>query len=362
MPDDQSFAAALPFVPPERLPNDVIDVAVLLLDGGYASTGVAPIEIFASAGVIWNWLSGVDQKPRFRVKVVSRSGRKVDGMFGLSIATDCAIDEVEKADIVVISASSWNLQDRIVRDGSLMGWIRKWHAKGAYVVGICSAVAFLAESGLLDGRTATTHWGVADVFRQRYPAVRWHPERFVTEDERVLCSGGVYAAVDVSLYLVEKFCGREVALQTAKSLCLGMPRSCQSGYSAVPQVRPHSDERIREVEEHVRANYARDLPIARLAERAAMGPRNFIRRFKAATGFVPGAYVQMLRVTAAKELLESGNETVQSIALKVGYEDQAFFRRVFKRQTGMTPAEYRGRFAQLAVSRAEPARGPLRAA
>jgi transcriptional regulator GlxA family with amidase domain len=153
-----------------------------------------------------------------------------------------------------------------------------------------------------------------------------------------------------------------VALQTAKSLCLGMPRSRQSGYAAVPQVRPHSDERIREVEEHVRANFARELPIARLAERVAMGPRNFIRRFKAATGFVPGAYIQMLRVTAAKEMLEAGGDTVQSIALKVGYEDQAFFRRIFKRQTGMTPAEYRGRFAPLAAVRVDPAHGPARAA
>jgi transcriptional regulator GlxA family with amidase domain len=362
MPANQEFPRPAPFVPQERASGDVIDVAVLLLDGGYASTGIAPIEIFSSAGVIWNWLSGVDQRPRFRVKVASLDGKSVRGMCGLSIAADCAIGDVAKADIVVVSASSWNLQDEVLGDRRLMAWLRGWHARGAHVVGICSAVAFLAESGLLDGRVATTHWGVADEFRRRYPAVRWNPDRFVTEDERVLCSGGVYAAVDVSLYLVEKFCGREVALQTAKSLCLGMPRSSQSGYAAVPQVRPHSDGRIREVEEHVRANFARDLPIALLAERAAMGARNFIRRFKAATGFVPGAYVQMLRVNAAKEMLEAGGDTIQSISLKVGYEDQAFFRRVFRRQTGMNPAEYRARFPRFNVARAETAQGPARAA
>lgn len=362
MSADKSLAGALPFVVPECLSDDVIDVAVLLLDGGYASTGIAPIEIFSSAGVIWNWLNRVDQRPRFRVTVASLDGQSVHGLCGLSIAADCAIGDVKKADIVVISASSWNLQDDVLRDKRLTTWIRDRHANGAYIVGICTAVAFVAESGLLDGRVATTHWGVAELFRKRYPAVRWHPDRFVTEDERVLCSGGVYAAVDVSLYLVEKFCGREVALQTAKSLCLGMPRSSQSGYTALPQVRPHSDERIREVEEFVRANYARELPIAMLARRAAMGARNFIRRFKAATGFVPGAYIQMLRVTAAKEMLETGSDTVQSIANRVGYEDQAFFRRIFKRQNGMTPAEYRDRFARLNVVRTELARGPAQAA
>ncbi len=351
-----------PFVLRQKLSDEVIDVTVVMLDGGYASTGIAPIEIFSSAGVIWNWLCGIDQRPRFRVSVASLDGGGVRGLCGLSIVADRAISDVTKADIVVVSASSWNLQDDVVSDGRLLAWIRDWHARGAYVVGICSAVGFLAESGVLDGRMATTHWGVADLFKQRYPAVRWHPDRFVTEDDRVLCSGGVYAAADVSLFLVEKFCGREVALQTAKSLCLSMPRSCQSGYAAVPQVRPHSDEKIRATEEYIRANFARDLPIAGLAERAAMGARNFIRRFKAATGFVPGAYIQMLRVTAAKEQLETGQDTVQSIALKVGYEDQAFFRRVFKRQTGMTPMEYRARFADFNVVRADLAREPPRAA
>jgi transcriptional regulator GlxA family with amidase domain len=362
MSANRSLSSTLQFAQPGRGSGDVIEVAVLLLDGGLASTGIAPIEIFSSAGVIWNWLAGVDQRPRFRVTVTSLDGNAVRGMCGMSIAAECAIGDVEKADIVVISASSWKIQDDVLRDGRLTDWIRDWHAKGTYIVGICSAVAFVAESGLLDGRIATTHWGVVENFRQRYPAVRWNPDRFVTEDERVLCSGGVYGAADVSLYLVEKFCGREVALQTAKSLCLSMPRSCQSGYAALPQARPHSDERIREVEEFVRANYARELPIARLASRAAMGARNFIRRFKAATGFVPGAYIQMLRVTAAKEMLEMGNDTVQSIAHKVGYEDQAFFRRIFKRQNGMTPAEYRGRFAGLNVARADLARGPAHAA
>lgn len=362
MTAEQSHVRALPLIPPVRLSDDLIDVAVLLLDGGFASTGIAPIEIFSSAGVIWNWLSGVDQRPRFRVTVTSLDGKVVRGQCGMSIGAECAIADVTKADIVVISASSWNLHGDVLRDRTLIDWIRDWYAKGAYVVGICSAVAFVAESGLLDGRIATTHWGVVETFRQRYPAVRWQPDRFVTEDERVLCSGGVYGAADVSLYLVEKFCGREVALQTAKSLCLGMPRSCQSGYAALPQVRPHSDERIREVEEFVRANYAQDLPIAQLADHAAMGTRNFIRRFKAATGFVPGAYIQMLRVMAAKEMLERGNDTVQSIAHKVGYEDLAFFRRIFKRQNGMTPAEYRARFAPFNVVRADLASGPAQAA
>ncbi len=127
--------------------------------------------------------------------------------------------------------------DQIARDTPLLPWLRKWYARGAYIAGVCTGVAFLAEAGLLDGRQATTHWGVAELYRQRYPKVLWRPEQFVTEDGRLLCSGGVYASIDLSLYLVEKFCGHEVALQCAKSLLLSMPRSRQSGYAVLPLSR-----------------------------------------------------------------------------------------------------------------------------
>jgi transcriptional regulator GlxA family with amidase domain len=228
--------------------------------------------------------------------------------------------------------------DRIAGNTSLLPWLRKWHSRGAYIAGVCTGVAFLAECGLLDGRQATTHWGVADIFRQRYPKVLWRPDQFVTEDSRLLCSGGVYASIDLSLYLVEKFCGREVALQCAKSLLLSMPRSRQSGYSMLPLSRQHSDDKIRQTEEYLRGHFDRDLSIDSLADRVGMGPRNFIRCFKAATGRVPGAYVQMLRVSAAKEMLEHGAASIQAVSSQIGYEDIAFFRSLFKRHTGMTPA------------------------
>jgi transcriptional regulator GlxA family with amidase domain len=186
---------------------------------------------------------------------------------------------------------------------------------------------------------------MADAFLQRYPKVLWVPEQFVTEDSRVLCSGGVYASIDLSLYLVDKFCGREVALQCAKSLLVGMPRSRQSGYSMLPISPPHSDDRIKQSEHYLQQHLADKVSIDALAARVRMSPRTFIRRFKAATGRVPGAYMQMLRVSYAKEMLERGGVPVQVICSKVGYEDVAFFRSLFKRHTGMTPAEYRSRFA-----------------
>jgi transcriptional regulator GlxA family with amidase domain len=332
----------------------MIDVTVVLLDDGYASTAVAPIEIFHSAGLLWNMLQGEPQRPRFHVRVASMSGRGVSSTCAMALKPSCSIRDVKQTDIIVIPACGMDVQSQAARHRPLIRWLRRSHARGTNIAGICTGVAFLAEAGLLDGKQATTHWAVADLFRQRYPKVRWEPEQFVTEDGRVFCGGGLYSSVDLSLYLVEKFCGREVALQCAKSLLVNMPRSRQSGYSVLPLSRQHSDDRIRQVEAFLQENFDRDVSIAGLADRIGMGPRNFIRRFKAATGCLPGAYIQKLRVTAARELLEHGAESIQTVCSKSGYEDLAFFRSLFKRHTGMTPAEYRKRFAQTDFYRSEP--------
>jgi transcriptional regulator GlxA family with amidase domain len=136
-----------------------------------------------------------------------------------------------------------------------------------------------------------------------------------------------------------------------------MPRSRQSGYSVVPLSRSHSDDKIRQIETHLQEHFDRDVSIDTLAGKLGMSPRNFIRRFKAATGRLPGAYVKTLRISEAKELLEDGAASIQGVCSKVGYEDVVFFRTLFKRHTGMTPAEYRNRFAGMNFDRGALAHG-----
>jgi transcriptional regulator GlxA family with amidase domain len=331
----------------------LLDVTVVLLEDGYASTAIAPIEVFHSAGQLWNLCHGEAPQPRFRVKVASISGSSVNSICSLGLAPACAISDIKRTDIIIIPACGMEVQEQIARNTKLIRWLKKWHSRGAYIAGICTGVALLAAAGVLDGKQATTHWASADLLRQLYPIVCWQPEQFVTEDGQVFCSGGVYASVDLSLYLVEKFCGHEIALQCAKSLLVSMPRSRQSGYSVLPLSRPHTDDRIRQVEKFLQQNFDQDVSIDNLADRAGMGPRNFIRRFKAATGCLPGAYIQKLRVSEARELLERGAASIQSVCSKSGYEDLAFFRSLFKRHTGMTPTEYRRRFAQASFDRGE---------
>lgn len=329
----------------------VIHVTIVLIEGSFASTSIGPMEVFHSAGTLWNNMTGETAAPRFQVRIASIDGGSVNSMCSLGMMPECSIDEIEQTDIILLPASGLDVQDHIARSTQLLPWLHKWHDRGAFIAGICTGVAYLAESGLLDGRQATTHWAVAETLRQRYPKVQWRTEHFVTEDGQMFCSGGVYAAIDLSLYMVEKFCGHEIALKCAKSLLLSMPRSSQSGYALVPISAPHSDHKIREIEEFMRSVLDREVSAEYLAERIGMGARSFVRRFKRATGHAPGAYMQLLKIASARDMLEKDNASVAVVSSRVGYSDLAFFRRLFKRHTGLTPSEYRDRFGRMAYDR-----------
>jgi transcriptional regulator GlxA family with amidase domain len=322
----------------------MFDVTVVLLNDNYASTAIGPIEVFHSAGSLWNALKGEAPEPRFRVTVASLDGQAVTSPYSVRLLPQVSIRSVKHADMIIVPSSGLDLENQFARHAALFPWLRKKAAQGAHIAGCCTGAAYLAEAGLLDGREATTHWASADDFRRRYPKVDWRPEKLITEDRRMLCSGGVYSSMDLSLYLVEKFCGHEIALQCAKALLINMPRANQSGYAVLPLTRAHDDDKVRTAEAYMEKNYARNISIERLARDLSMSPRNFIRRFKRATGRLPGNYLQTMRVAIAKEMLEDGARSVQVVSAAVGYEDAAFFRGIFKRCTGMTPGEYRENF------------------
>lgn len=324
--------------------NEKLDVAIVLVNDGYASTAVGPIEVFAAAGSMWNEMRGIDPEPRFRVTTASIDGKPVRSAYGLHIAPDRAIRDVGSVDLVMVSASGPVPDEWMSRHAAIPPWLSERYLSGTRIAGVCSGVAFLAEAGLLEGRRATTHWGVAEGFRHRYPGVDWRTDMLITEDSGIYCGGGVNAASDLSLHLVERLCGRDIAIECSKALLLDMPRPDQSGYALLPLARPHDDDKVRDVEHHLSENFDRDVPVEELAELVAMSPRNLVRRFKEATGHMPGAYLQMIRVAAARKILEDGASSIEQVGLSVGYEDVAFFRRIFKRYSGVTPSAYRDRF------------------
>lgn len=269
--------------------SDRLEVAIILVNEGYASTAVGPLEVFAAAGAMWNEMRGAPPEPLFRVTTASIDGQPVESAYGLRIAPDCALSDLGPVDLAMVSASGPVPEEWMTRHAALPAWLRERYGDGTIIAGVCSGVAFLAEAGLLDGRRATTHWGVAETFSTRYPQVHWRTDLLITEDAGLFCGGGVNAASDLGLYLVERFCGHRVAVETARALLLDMPRASQSGYAILPLSRPHSGDQVRKAEDHLTANFQRDVPADELAALVGMSRRNFVRRFKDATGSRPGA-------------------------------------------------------------------------
>jgi len=320
-------------------------VTTLFLEGGLASTALGPLEIFRGAGRIWNQITGARENPLFEVRAASIGGRAVRGDGPYRIQPDEALEELDHSDLIFVPAAGLSLDEVLARNAPIVDFLRRARSAGTRIAGVCSGVSLLAEAGLLDGRVATTHWGLVDTYRERFPDVDWQPDRLVTEDDGVYCGGGVYAALDLALYLVEKHGSRDVALECARSLLIEMPRDCQAGFAVLPIGEGHSDESIRSAEDWIRQHCREEIRFEILAQQLGMSPRNFIRRFKAATGLSPIDYLQRLRVWAARRILEDGQTPVQEVSQRVGYSDAAFFRTIFKRHTGLAPLAYRRRFS-----------------
>ena len=332
----------------------MLHVVVLFLNGGCSSTALLPMEIFRNTGVLWNLLTGAVPKPRFRVTTASLDGGAAVTDQLVSLIPSCAVDDVDRPDIVFVPAgglpletmmqSGYEIDAVIARNGAIVPWLRTWAEDGAKIAGVCSGVALLAEASLLDGKRATTHGGLTEVYRRRFPDVDWQPDYLITDAGNVVCSGGVNSAADLSLYLVERFAGRDLALECAKALLIEMPRTWQVAFADVTMRKAHHDESIRRAQDWVHRHYRHAIGVDAIAARVGMSPRNFVRRFKDATGHTPLSYIHTIRVTMAKRLLEDGHESIQQVSQAVGYEDVIFFRDLFKRHTGICPTEYRSRF------------------
>lgn len=234
----------------------------------------------------------------------------------------------------------------------LHDWLREARDKGAVIASVCTGSFLLAEAGLLDNATATTHWRAAAVFRARYPEIRLDEQQLLVDNGQIICAGGASAFSDLCSYLVERFSSPAVALACSKMLVMDGRRQEQSPYIAFYSQKAHSDPAIQKAQAWLEQHYADDLTIDDIAAVAGLGTRTFKRRFKDATGETAIGYLQHLRIEAAKHLLESSREQTARIIWSVGYEDASSFRRLFKRTTGCTMEQYRKRFSYVSPAAA----------
>ncbi|MHA6769618.1 GlxA family transcriptional regulator [Sphingobium ummariense] len=224
-------------------------------------------------------------------------------------------------------------------------WLLDRHAQGATLASNCGGAFLLAATGLLAGRPATTHWLFAEPFRDRFPDVRLDCDRIVIDDGDILTAGGLMAWTDLGLRVVDRLLGPTVMIDTGKFLLVDPAGREQKHYARFMPRMTHGDEPILKVQHWLQAREAKAASVGEMAAQVGMEERTFQRRFKAATGMTPIEYAQHLRVGKARELLEFTKRTVDQIAWSVGYEDAAAFRKLFHRIVGLSPGDYRQRFA-----------------
>ena len=329
--------------------KDPVDVLIVAVQETAGSALYGMLDVLLAAGNIWQSLvrTGSEQT-LFRVRIVSHTAESFACGNGIPVAPDCSVADNPGASILILP-ELWLGPDEDIhgRYPELMDWIRRKHKEGSTLYSACSGSIMLAETGLLDGCEATSHWGYQDLFRKRYPKVRFRPEPnlvFADATGRIVTAGGTTSWHDLAIHIISRYSSPGEALRIAKVYLLKWHGEGQLPYAALVRRNPHADSVVRSCEQWLGEHYRETGAIKKIVELASIPERTLKRRFKAATGNTLIEYLQNLRVEAAKQLLESGQLPVDEISVAVSYEDPSFFRRLFKRRTGLTPSQYRRMF------------------
>jgi len=341
-----------------------LTVAVVVTPEVTASTVFGIYDMFASVGRDWAFLTGGEAgSPRARAVLVARTTRPMQVANGVWLRAEQSLRACPTPDIVYVPelfvpadaapGGRFDIERR---------WLRKCHDAGATLASACSGTLMLAEAGLLDGCKATTHWAYCDRMAERHPHVDVEPDRFLVasgEGQRIITAGGVTSYLDLGLFLISRFFGAEEAMRVARSWLIDWHRDGQLPYAALARAAQMRDGVIADMQHWIAQNYEHESPVATMVALSHLPARTFKRRFKAATGLAPLDYVHSIRIEEAKQMLETTDRPIEQIATEVGYEDDSFFRRLFRRKVGLTPRDYRQRFqtVRAALDEAETGRG-----
>jgi transcriptional regulator GlxA family with amidase domain len=288
--------------------------------------------------------------PMFDVKLVGLSKETTlsGGLF--TVNTNATIDEIKSTDLIIVPAIDGDIKQAIESNKDFLPWIVEQYKSGAEVASLCLGAFLVASTGLLNGRRCATHWLATNEFRKMFPDVKLVTEKIITDEKGIYSSGGAFSYLNLILYLIEKYAGREIAVLAAKVFAIEIERETQLSYYIFQGQKEHDDEPIRRAQEFIEKNYQDKIMVDELASMLALSRRNFERRFKKATSNTVVEYIQRVKIEAAKMSLESMRENVNEAMYKVGYTDPKAFRVTFKKLTGLSPVEYRNKYNRHAIA------------
>lgn len=315
------------------------------------SNVVGPYKVFLAANEFLK-KTGQQEGDFFDIHLVGleMDSALYDGAF--SIHCDTTIDKVEKTDLILIPAVKPDkLMESIVENADVIPWIKRQRKLyNAEVASMCVGAFVLAETGLVDGRQCATHWAAMDLFRQRYPKVDLVSNKVVTDEDGIYTSGGAYSFLNLMLHLIEKYCGRDVAIYLSKLFEIEIDRDNQNQFAIFQGQKDHADEAIKKAQSFIEDNVSKKISVEKLAEMYSISRRNFVRRFKKATQNTPLEYIQRVKVEVAKKSLEATQQNINEVMYQVGYADQKAFRMLFKKYVGLSPIVYKSKYNRSATS------------
>jgi len=327
---------------------------ICLLTSTETSPGVlyGLFDVLSTVGAAYpDMVTGLPGDELLDVKIVAKADAAFRCAGNVIIEPHASIANIDQTDAVVV-CDMYTPIDTPPKGTYLeeVEWLKHMYAKNALLTSVCSGSAVLAETGLLNGHEISGHWAYRHMFAEYYPEVTWREDaiiNFSAEHKRLITTGGVTAWQDLAVYLINRFCGIQHAIYTAKVHLLSTHTDGQLPFAAMTQRYQTSDAIIKDSQNWIAQNLNSPNPVAQMTERSGLKPRTFARRFRESTNYQPIEYVQNLRIEMAKNILETQNASIDDISVQVGYEDPASFRRLFKRKVGITPAHYRKKFARI---------------
>lgn len=319
------------------------EVSLLIFEDVVLSSVSGVLDILTQTNL---FLESSGKEPAFKVGLVSEKTKNIQTGLPAQFVCYKTIDELFSTDLIIVPAFHGDAGSMLSRNHATVTWLKEMNDMGTEVASLCRGSYFLAEAGLLNGRSCTTHWADVAGMQERYPSVKMLFDKVVTDVDGIYTSGGAFSSLNLILYLIEKFCGHDAAIWASKMFSIDLDRMSQSHFAVFQGQRQHEDEEILRAQTYIEENFHAQISVEHVAEQTNMSKRNFIRRFKSATKNTPLEYLQRVKIESAKKALEKNNYSILSLMYDVGYNDLKTFRTVFKRITGLTPQDYRRKYSR----------------
>jgi transcriptional regulator GlxA family with amidase domain len=306
---------------------------------------VGTVEIFSRANDLWIQQGNI-QKYKLAVAGTAPKSQYINQL--VSLKPDTYLDEISKTYLIIIPSAMPG--ENTIERQLMYDWITNQYKNGAEIASMCSGAFILASTGIMDGRSCSTHWSFEDRFRKMYPKVNVHSSKLITDENGIYTNGGAYSFLNLVIFLIEKYYDRQTAIMCSKIFQIELDRTSQSAFAVFTGQKQHGDTIVQQAQSYIEDNINERISVGTLSSRFAIGRRNFDRRFIKATGNTPLEYAQRVRIESSKKALESTRKTINEVMYEVGYSDVKAFREVFRKITGLSPQEYKNKYNKEAAA------------